>query len=128
MTTVVPLDAWGSQPPLWIRLLATEVARGNRTQAARRIGISRTAVSLVLVNRYPSPSTARIERKVLQALGQLDCLAKGQQVTLIECQDFRERPAPTHNPMSMRHWRACQHCPNNPHCAPREDNHHARLH
>ncbi|MCY1517755.1 Mu DNA-binding domain protein [compost metagenome] len=44
---------------LWVQLLAAEVARSNRTRAGARIGISRSAVSLALVNRYPSPSLVR---------------------------------------------------------------------
>lgn len=112
--TAINLDAWGDTPPLWVRLLAAEVARSNRTRAGARLGISRTAVSLVLVNRYPSPSTAGIERRVLAKLGRLDCPAKGEAVTAIQCQAFREKPAPTHNPQAMQKWKACQHCPHNP--------------
>lgn len=112
--TAINLDAWGDTPPLWVRLLAAEVARSNRTRAGARLGISRTAVSLVLVNRYPSPSTAGIERRVLAKLGRLDCPAKGEAVTVIQCQAFREKPAPTHNPQAMQKWKACQHCPHNP--------------
>ena len=123
MTTAINLEAWGEQPPLWVQLLAAEVARSNRTRAGARIGMSRTTVSLVLVNRYPSPSTAGIERRVLAKLGRLECPAKGEVVTVIQCQEFREKPAPTHNPMAMQHWRACQHCPNNPSCTAQEQRH-----
>ncbi|MCY1563092.1 hypothetical protein D9M68_1005790 [compost metagenome] len=96
------------------------MARGNRTLAARRIGVSRSAVSLVLVNRYPSPSTSGIERRVLETLGRLECPAQGEQVTVIQCQEFREKRAPTHNPVAMQSWRACQHCPHNPGCTTKE--------
>lgn len=120
MSTAINLDAWGDTPPLWVLLLAAEVARSNRTRAGARLGISRTAVSLALVNRYPSPSTAGIERRVLAKLGRLDCPAKGEAVTVIQCQEFREKPAPTHNPMAMQPWRACQRCPHHPSCHAKE--------
>lgn len=112
----VDLSAWGPEPPRWIRLLAAEVEASNRTEAGKRIGVSRTAVSLVLANNYSSPSTAGIERRVLAALDGRDCPAQGKRISAEECREFRERPAPTHNPMAMRIWRTCQGCPHNPAC------------
>lgn len=119
----VDLSAWGEQPPLWISLLAREVEQSNRTRAGARIGMSRTAVTLVLANNYPSPSTAAVERRVMNALGRIDCIALGEVITAEQCQTYREKPAPTHNPHAMQHWRACQHCPSNPHCAAKEQRH-----
>ncbi|MFI8383323.1 hypothetical protein [Pseudomonas sp. NPDC079086] len=121
------LEAWGEQPPLFVQLLGAEVARSNMTKTGQRIGMSRTAVSLVLANRYPSPSTAGVERRVMDVLGRLECVALGEVVTASECQSYREKAAPTHNPMAMQHWRACQHCPNNPNCNAQEKAH-ARIH
>ena len=119
----VDLSAWGEQPPLFVSLLAGEVNRSNRTLAGRRIGMSRSAVSLILSNRYPSPSTAGVERRVMEALGRIECVALCEVITAEQCQTFRERRAPTHNPMAMQHWRACQHCPNNPSCTAQEQRH-----
>ncbi|SED09101.1 hypothetical protein [Pseudomonas anguilliseptica] len=123
----VDLTAWGAEPPQWINLLAREVEQSNRTRTGERIGISRSAVSLVLANKYPSPSTAAIERRVMDALGRIDCVALGEVITAEQCQSYRERKAPTHNPMAMQHWRTCQNCPNNPNCNAQE-NAHARIH
>lgn len=120
----VDLSAWGAEPPLWVRLLASAVEQSNRTQAAKRIGMSRTAVTLALANRYPSPSTAKVERRVLDVFGRIDCPAIGEALTVEQCQSYRERPAPTHNPHAMQHWRACQHCPNNPDCAAAKEQRH----
>lgn len=119
----VDLSAWGEQPPLFVTLLAREVEQSNRTKAGERIGMSRTAVTLVLQNRYPSPTTKGVERRVLDALGRIECVAIGEAVTAEQCQTYRERQAPTHNPMAMQHWRACQHCPNNPSCTAQEQRH-----
>lgn len=111
------LQAWGEQPPLFVRLLGAEVARSNMTETGRRIGMSRSAVSLVLANRYPSPSTAGVERRVMDVLGRLDCVAMGAEINAEQCQSYREKPAPTHNPNAMQHWKACQHCAFNPNCS-----------
>ena len=118
----VDLTAWGEQPPLFVTLLAREVEQSNRARAAERVGVSRTAVSLVLVNRYPC-STDGVERQVMEVLGRIDCVALGEVITAEQCQTYRERKAPTHNPMAMQHWRACQYCPNNPNCAAEEPRH-----
>lgn len=114
--TPVDISAWGDTPPLFITLLAAEVRASNRKIAGERIGMSRTAVALVLANKYPSPSTAGIERRVMATLGRRDCPAMGERISTQQCRDYRERPAPTHNPMAMRVWRVCQTCPHNPDC------------
>ncbi len=123
----VSLAAWGSEAPLFVRLLAAEVAVSNKTKAGQRIGMSRTAVSLILANRYASPSTAGVERRVMETLGRIECVALDADVTNDQCQTYREKPAPTHNPQAMQQWRACQHCLINPNCCIQE-NVHARLH
>lgn len=120
----VDLTAWGAEPPLWVRLLASEVEQTNRTQAGQRIGMSRTAVTLALANRYPSPRTTNVERRVLDALGRIECVAIGEVITSEQCQNYRERRAPTHNPHAMQHWRACQHCPLNPNCGEQHHGYH----
>ncbi|MCY1393856.1 hypothetical protein D3C76_418690 [compost metagenome] len=114
MTAHIDLSAWGAQPPLFVRLLASEVQRSNRTEAGRRIGMSRSTVTLVLANRYPSPSTAGVERCVLDALGRIDCVAIGEAITVEQCQTQCESRAPTHNPQALQRWKACQHCQLNP--------------
>lgn len=115
-TRPVDISAWGDEPPRWIRLLAAEVEATSRTLAGQRIGMSRSAVSLALANRYPSPSTAGVERRVLASLDGIHCPAQGETISTQQCREYRERPAPTHNPMAMRIWRTCQSCPNNPNC------------
>lgn len=123
----VDLSCWGEQPPLFVTLLAREVEQSNRTKAGERIGMSRSAVSLVLANKYPSPTTNNIERRVMDTLGRLECIAVGEVITAEQCQTYRERPAPTHNPPAMQRWRDCQFCAKNPNCTAQE-NAHARIH
>lgn len=106
----------------WLDLLRTEAKATSMQKAAIRLGISRTAVSLCLAEKYPA-STDHIEAKVWEVLGQVDCPALGEVITSTACREFRERQAPTHNHMAMRHWKACQHCPNNPSCTAQEQRH-----
>lgn len=110
----VDLSAWGDEPPRWVRLLAAEVEASNMTRTGERIGMSRSAVSLALANRYPSPNTAGVEQRVIEALDRMTCPALGAEIDSNQCRRYREREAPTHNPMAMRAWRACQNCPHNP--------------
>ncbi|AVO53657.1 hypothetical protein [Ectopseudomonas mendocina] len=119
----VDIRAWGTQPPLFITLLAREVEQSNRTLAGKRLGLSRTAVSLVLINRYPAATTA-VEQRVLETLGRIQCTALGNAITAEQCQSHHQRKAPTHNPQAMQLWRACQHCANNPNCARRKERNH----
>lgn len=114
MSRKIDISNWGDQPPHWVTLLANEVESSNRTKAAERIGISRTAVSLLLANRYSSPSTAGMERRILAALGGIYCPAHNEMISTEQCRAYRDRPAPTHNPMAMRVWRVCQSCEHNP--------------
>lgn len=120
----VDLSGWGTEPPHWVQLLAREVEQTNRTRTGERIGMSRTAVTLVLQNRYPCPSTGRVEQRVLNTLGRIECVALGESIDNAQCQTYRERPAPTHNPPAMQCWRACQHCQHNPNSTEKSHGHH----
>lgn len=104
----------------WLDLLRDAVAASSITAVAERLGLSRTAVSLVLAGKYGA-KTDRIEAKVLAALGQVHCPAQGADIPPDQCRTFREARAPMHNPIAMQHWRICQHCPNNPNCHAKKD-------
>ncbi|WIX34927.1 LysR family transcriptional regulator [Salinicola sp. JS01] len=110
----IDLSVWGAEPPRWVELLAAEVEATNMTRAAERIGMSRSAVSLALANRYPSPNTTGVEQRVIEALDRMTCPAQGVEIDSQQCRRYRERETPTHNPMAMRAWRACQQCPHHP--------------
>ncbi|WP_134603745.1 helix-turn-helix domain-containing protein [Pseudomonas aeruginosa] len=118
MERAIDLSAWGERPPVFVQLLAAEVARSSQTKAGEAIGMSRSTVSTILANRYPSPSTSRVERRVLAALSRIECPALGEAVTSVECSEYLQRPAPLNNPVAMRCWKACRACPRNPHTAP----------
>ncbi|MFH0035481.1 hypothetical protein ACG3OR_18870, partial [Pseudomonas aeruginosa] len=92
MERAIDLSAWGERPPVFVQLLAAEVARSSQTKAGEAIGMSRSTVSTILANRYPSPSTIRVERRVLAALSRIECPALGEAVTSVECSEYLQRP------------------------------------
>ncbi len=96
----------------WLQMLADAVEADPRGKAgiAERLDVSRTAISLVLDNKYPA-KTDRIEAKVIAILSRVDCPFMGESITRSQCTDFANRAAPTNSPREMRHWRTCQTCP-----------------
>lgn len=96
----------------WLDLLRAEAARTSIGAVADRLGYSRTAVSLVLSGKY-SGKTDRIAKAVIELLEQaVACPYLGQPIAADLCRSHATGPAPTHNPLKMAHWRACQQCQN----------------
>lgn len=111
--TSVDVSAWGSEPPQFIQLLADAVAESSRASVARKIGVSRSSVSTLLANRYPSPSTRKIEAKVLEALGRVACPTMGD-IATNRCTQIRNRPFMSSHPQAIAQFRACANCSYNP--------------
>lgn len=107
--------------PDWKALLLAEVASSNRQQVANRLGVSRTAVSLLLADKYGA-STEAMAKRVMQMFGHIECPVAGR-LQRDECIAFHTAPAPLNNPMEMRHFRACQGCIHN---TKRKDKEHAK--
>lgn len=99
--------------PHWLALLRAECARTSIAAMAKRLGYSRTSISLVLAGRYPG-QTGRIEASVIKVLERLACPHLGKDIPDSECRSMAFGPAPTHHPVKLGHWRACQRCPNRP--------------
>ncbi|WP_410499675.1 XRE family transcriptional regulator [Chitinibacter sp. S2-10] len=99
--------------PHWLQLLRTATVASNIAAVATKLGYSRTSISLVLANKYPG-STAHIEKAVLQRLDTVRCPYVGQNINRQACQETGNGAAPTHNPLKMAYWRACQRCTHKP--------------
>ncbi|MYM32234.1 XRE family transcriptional regulator [Duganella sp. CY15W] len=100
--------------PRWLRLLRAEADKTSIGRAAIRVGYSRTAVSQALSGKYPG-DMAKLERMVLNALElpmAVACPHLLLNLPTTMCHGFSSKAAPTHNPVQMMHWRACQICPN----------------
>ena len=109
----------------WIDALRAAVEASSMTAVAGKLGLSRTAVSLVLSGKYgvsksrpAGACTAAIEQRVRRLYGPLQCPAAGSPITPAECRQQRESKAPINNPVVMLAWRTCRNhcrtCANNP--------------
>ena len=86
----------------------------SQALVARQIGVSDAAVSGALKGRY----IGNVDRLAERIRGELlnlkvQCPVLGSITTRI-CQDEREKPFHSANPVRVQLWRACKTCPNNP--------------
>lgn len=99
---------------------AVDEAQGNNAAAAKKLGISRAAVSTLLRGCYPSPNTTKVGAKIVERMSRIDCPHLAQSIPLIECRQHRERDCPTSSAVDVRFWRTCQECQHNPKRQPME--------
>jgi hypothetical protein len=102
----------------WFKALQREIAASNITQVALKMIVDRATVSAI-VNGLAAygkgtAKTTNFERKFRQAYEQLDCPYAGKQVGGAYCREQALCTAPTHNPLQMQHWQACQQCSHKP--------------
>ncbi|MGB0732454.1 MAG: hypothetical protein ACPGPF_01775 [Pontibacterium sp.] len=107
---------WGEAPPPWIVLLANAAEQSTKAAVAKRLGISRSSVSLLLANKYPAANTHKMQAVVEAGLGGMTCPVLGE-ISASECQKQRETPFSSSNPTRIALYRACQRCPHNPKAA-----------
>ena len=99
--------------PEWFQMLEAECKRTSIGAVALRLDYSRTAISLVLADKYLG-KTDKIEKAVIRVLaGSVACPYTKTDIPHEDCREISSRRAPTHNPTTMAQWRACQSCPNN---------------
>lgn len=102
----------------WFKALEREVAATNKTQVALKMGVDRATVSAV-VNGLAAygkgtAKTTNFEREFRRAYEQLECPYTGGNVGAVYCRENALCSAPTHNPLQMMHWQACQQCSHKP--------------
>lgn len=106
----------------WFALFEKAVAASSKTAVAHRLGISRSAVSLVMSDKYGA-ATDKIAARVLAVYSVVDCPYLAQAISQEDCAAHAGRAIPTSSPRAVRHWKACQTCPNRPQpqgsCPPR---------
>lgn len=98
---------------MWLEILkhAVDAPDSSMGKVAEKLGCSRTAISLVLAGKYPA-KTDKMAARVMQVYGRVQCPFLLKEISGKECHDFHTKDAPTSSPFAMRHWRACQNCPN----------------
>lgn len=101
----------------WRLILAREVERHPRGKAgvAELLKVSRSYISRALSDGKSAfkARPMRLIRRIYDLETGVDCPATGRRVPRAECARGL-KPAPTHNPLAMRIWRACQTCPLKP--------------
>lgn len=96
----------------WMTLLREQVEARNITAVAADLGVSRTAVSLVLSGKYPG-KTDRMAARILDVFSRVHCPYSGGLVSPVECAQ-RSGAMPTGSPGALRWWRMCQECEHKP--------------
>lgn len=105
--------------PAWRDILLRAVAAEQRGKAAvaRRLGVSRCYVSRALSEGSSAYAAvpASFVRRVIDTLHVVrECPVTCQPRPVADCRRINAGPAPTHNPLAMLTWRACQACPCKP--------------
>ena len=88
-------------------LLESAVASSSVTAVARRLGVARSSLSLVINGKYPG-GTGKMEQRIMEILGQ-PCPVYGGTRGPEACASRRAASMPTSNPYALRQWRECQH-------------------
>lgn len=97
---------------MWRALLMAAVEASSKAQVAADLGVSRTAVSLVVSDKYPA-DTRHIANRVMEVYGRIACPHLGADISQAQCKSYHSSQPPISSPRAMKHWRACQNCKNN---------------
>lgn len=99
----------------WVDACHEEKLKASISYAeiARRIDYKRPSLSLALSGNYTG-STATIGAAYVAYRKQVLCPYTETTVSRQYCAKHALGAAPTHNPSSLRHWRACQNCEHKP--------------
>lgn len=100
--------------PDWLVWLRSRVADlGSAQKAADEIGISRTAVSLLLAGKYTA-STDKVAAKITSLISAeaVWCPHLARSLDAHACQALSQSAMPQSDPAALRQWIACKSCPN----------------
>ncbi|XQM34228.1 HTH cro/C1-type domain-containing protein [Cupriavidus sp. H19C3] len=99
---------------VWFADLRDQVRASTQAKVAERLGVSRSTLTVFLngSGEYGNGGAKgdRFERRYREAFEQIPCPHTGETVGVTHCQAKALRSAPTHNPMQLNHWKACQVC------------------
>lgn len=97
--------------------LKQTVADSNVTQVAKKIGVDRSTLSLVLSGKYGVTSARpdgvnpkRILEQFERAYSDVNCPYNGKTITREECTGRANAPRPSGGATKTAWWDACQHC------------------
>lgn len=93
----------------WFSLLKAQIATASLRRVAAELGYSGTTLSLIVHGKYAG-KTDRVAAAVAARYETVACPHQGKTIPLHECRDTASGKAPTHNPIKMQQWLACQKC------------------
>ncbi len=96
----------------WMAMLRGQVEARSITAVAADLGVSRTAVSLVLAGKYPG-KTDKMAARIVDVFARVECPYSGALVSPAECAQ-RSGDMPMGSPGALRWWRMCQVCEHKP--------------
>lgn len=98
----------------WFEQLVREVKASTQAKVAERMGISRVTLTIFLNGKgeYGNGGAKpdRMEMRYRKAFEQLLCPHDGATVGVQHCRSKALGTPPTHNPLQLGHWKACQAC------------------
>lgn len=84
--------------------------RSDNAAVAQKLGYTRAAVSCVRRGVYAG-NPDKLLTKALEVYDLIDCPHTRRGITPDDCRAAWDMPrAPSHNPLKMELWRACQSC------------------
>ena len=94
----------------WLDVLRAEVDKTSAGVVGKRLGYSRTSVSLVLAGKY-NGGTERVAAKVNEVFrSHVLCPHLGQEITRGDCREVHGAPMPMSDRSKFKHWMACENC------------------
>lgn len=98
----------------WFAGFMSEVQHSSITAVAAKLGLTRVTISQVFngSGEYGKgkASTSSIEHAYRAQYEKLTCPHTQAHVGIAHCREVALRAAPTHNPLHMQQWQACQQC------------------
>jgi len=98
----------------WYAGFCRAVETFGAAEVAKRMGIGTSTVYVVKngVGKYGkgTATTAVIEQRYRQTFEQITCPYTGKSVGIEICRENALRTVPTHNPLKLNQWKACQDC------------------
>lgn len=88
--------------------LKQAVAETSITAVANKIGVSRTAISLIVADKYGA-DVKKVLAKFEAAYGGVNCPYLAIDLTREQCRSYASKARPS-NPLGLAHWKACQNC------------------
>lgn len=102
--------------PRWKQLLDQALAEpgATATTVSSRLGVSSSYVRRAASDNFAQGVPDKFQRRVLEKLDTVLCPHLVRDLTLDDCRTYASRACPTSSVREVRHWKACQTCPNKP--------------